>query len=103
MRTQDGGRHWQQLYPCQMKAEVNGLTRNLTCQFAKLFFLNEQVGWTISNAGAGGAVLAKTHDDGTTLGLHYGFSWRRPAGRLNLLYRRQPRLTVDRRKILLFK
>jgi photosystem II stability/assembly factor-like uncharacterized protein len=68
MRTQDGGRRWQQVYPCQMKAEVNGLTRNLTCEFAKLFFLNEQVGWAISNAGAGGAgfLLAKTQDAGTT-------------------------------------
>ena len=68
MRTQDGGRHWQQVYPCQMKAEVNGLTRNLTCEFAKLFFLNEQVGWAISNAGAGGAgfLLASTQDGGAT-------------------------------------
>jgi photosystem II stability/assembly factor-like uncharacterized protein len=68
MRTQDGGRHWQPIYPCQMKAEVNGLTHSLTCEFAKLFFLNEQVGWAMSNAGAGGAgfVLAKTHDGGTT-------------------------------------
>jgi photosystem II stability/assembly factor-like uncharacterized protein len=68
MRTQDGGRNWQPVYPCQMKAEVNGLTRNLSCEFAKLFFLNEQVGWAISNAGAGSAgfVLAKTRDGGTT-------------------------------------
>jgi photosystem II stability/assembly factor-like uncharacterized protein len=66
MRTQDGGRHWKQVYPCQMKAEVNGLTRNLKCEFAKLFFLNEQMGWAISNAGAAGAgfLLAKTQDGG---------------------------------------
>jgi photosystem II stability/assembly factor-like uncharacterized protein len=68
MRTQDGGRRWQPVYHCQMKAEVNGLTRELTCEFAKLFFLNEQIGWAISNAGARGAgfVLAKTHDGGAT-------------------------------------
>jgi photosystem II stability/assembly factor-like uncharacterized protein len=68
MRTQDGGRRWQEIYPCKMKAEVNGLTRDLPCEFAKLFFLNEQVGWAISNAGAHGAgfVLAKTHDGGAT-------------------------------------
>lgn len=37
MRTQDGGRHWQQVYSCQMTAEVRGLTRNLPCEFSKLF------------------------------------------------------------------
>ena len=68
MRTQDGGRHWQPVYPCKMKAEVNGLTRDLRCEFAKLFFLNEHVGWAISNAGAAGAgfLLASTQDGGAT-------------------------------------
>ena len=68
LRTQDGGRHWQQVYPCQMKAEVNGLSRDLTCEYAKLYFLNEKVGWAISNAGADGAgfLLASTHDGGAT-------------------------------------
>jgi photosystem II stability/assembly factor-like uncharacterized protein len=68
LRTQDGGRHWQPVYPCQMKVEVNGLSRNLTCEFAKLFFLNERVGWAISNAGASGTgfVIARTQDGGAT-------------------------------------
>jgi photosystem II stability/assembly factor-like uncharacterized protein len=68
MRTQDGGRQWKQVYPCQMKAEVNGLSHNLKCEFAKLFFLNEQVGWAMSNAGAAGTgfLLAKTQDGGNT-------------------------------------
>jgi photosystem II stability/assembly factor-like uncharacterized protein len=68
MRTQDGGRQWKQVYPCQMKAEVNGLTRNLKCEFSKLFFLNEQIGWAGSNADAAGAgfLLAKTQDGGNT-------------------------------------
>jgi photosystem II stability/assembly factor-like uncharacterized protein len=68
MRTQDGGRRWQPVYRCQTKAEVNGLTRDLTCEFAKLYFLNEQVGWAVSNAVAHGAgfLLARTHDGGAT-------------------------------------
>jgi photosystem II stability/assembly factor-like uncharacterized protein len=68
MRTQDGGRKWQSVYPCRMTAEVNGLSRNLTCEFAKLFFLNERTGWAISNAGArdAGFVLARTQDGGST-------------------------------------
>ena len=68
LRTQDGGGHWQPVQPCQMKAEVNGLTRSLTCEFAKLFFLNERTGWAISNAGAAGAgfLIARTQDGGAT-------------------------------------
>lgn len=68
MRTQDGGRQWKPVYRCELTAEVNGLTRKLTCEFAKLFFLNERVGWAISNAGGSGAgfVIAKTGDGGST-------------------------------------
>ncbi len=68
LRTQDGGRHWQPVYPCQMTAEVKGLSRNLTCEFAKLYFLNERIGWAISNAGASGTgfVIARTRDGGAT-------------------------------------
>ena len=42
-------------YPIEVTVEVNGLSRNLKCEFAKLFFLNERTGWAISNAGAPGA------------------------------------------------
>jgi photosystem II stability/assembly factor-like uncharacterized protein len=67
-RTQDGGRHWQPVHTCQITAEVNGLSRKLTCEFAKLFFLNERIGWAISNAGAQGAgfAIARTQDGGAT-------------------------------------
>ena len=66
VRTKDGGRHWKPVYPCQMTAELNGLSRKLSCEFAKLFFLNERIGWAVSNAGASGSgfVLATTHDGG---------------------------------------
>ena len=68
VRTQDGGRHWKLVYPCQMTAEINGLSRKLSCEFAKLFFLNERIGWAVSNAGDSGSgfVLARTHDGGDT-------------------------------------
>jgi photosystem II stability/assembly factor-like uncharacterized protein len=67
-RTQDGGRQWQPAYACEMKTEVNGLTRDTKCSFAKLFFLNERQGWAMSNAPvrAGGFVLARTQDGGGT-------------------------------------
>ncbi len=68
MRTQDGGGHWQPVYPCKMKAEVGGLTRDLPCEFAKLYFLNERQGWAISNAGTrdAGFLVARTQDGGAT-------------------------------------
>jgi photosystem II stability/assembly factor-like uncharacterized protein len=51
-----------------MKAEVQGLVRNLKCEFSKLFFLNERTGWAISNAGArdSGFTVARTQDGGDT-------------------------------------
>lgn len=67
-RTQDGGRHWQTVYPCLMKVEVNGLARDFKCEFSKLHFLNANQGWAISNAGPQGAgfLVARTRDGGTT-------------------------------------
>jgi photosystem II stability/assembly factor-like uncharacterized protein len=68
LRTKDGGRHWEPVHPCKMAVEVNGLSRNLDCEFAKLFFLNERTGWAISNAGAKGTGfnIATTRDGGET-------------------------------------
>jgi photosystem II stability/assembly factor-like uncharacterized protein len=68
LRSQDGGRKWQPVYQCRMKAEVNGLTRDLPCEFAKLYFLNPQKGWAISNAPTkeAGFVIATTEDGGGT-------------------------------------
>ncbi|HUS07368.1 MAG TPA: YCF48-related protein [Bryobacteraceae bacterium] len=66
-KTQDGGRSWRPVYRCQMKVEVNGLTRDFKCQFAKLFFLNERTGWAISAAAdKAGFLIAKTSDGGGT-------------------------------------
>lgn len=68
LRTQDGGRRWQPVYPCRMKAEVKGLARDLPCEFAKLYFLNARQGWAISNAGTqdSGFLVARTQDGGTS-------------------------------------
>src|SRR5437016_6114732 len=57
-----------QVHPCKMTVEINGLSRNLDCEFAKLFFLNERTGWAISNAGAKGTGfnIATTRDGGET-------------------------------------
>ena len=67
-RTQDGGQHWQPAYQCRVKAEVNGLTRDMACDFEKMFFVNASVGYAISQSLSGGAgfVLARTNDGGET-------------------------------------
>src|SRR5437016_9288782 len=68
LRTQDGGRKWEPVTQCQMKAEVKGLTRDLPCEFARLYFLDQQKGWAISNAPAreAGFLMAATQDGGET-------------------------------------
>jgi photosystem II stability/assembly factor-like uncharacterized protein len=67
-RTQDGGQHWQSAYRCRVQAEVNGLTRDMPCEFEKIFFLNPTTGYAISRAlpGRAGSVLARTTDGGDT-------------------------------------
>jgi photosystem II stability/assembly factor-like uncharacterized protein len=68
LRTQDGGQHWQPAYRCRVQAEVNGLTREMSCEFEKIFFLSSGTGYAISRGlgGNAGFVLAKTTDGGDT-------------------------------------
>ncbi len=67
-RTRNGGRTWERVYQCQVKVEINGLTRNANCQFAQLSFVNPNVGYAMSQRLDGGAgfVMAKTEDGGNT-------------------------------------
>jgi photosystem II stability/assembly factor-like uncharacterized protein len=67
-RTTDGGRRWQRVFNCRVKAEVQGLSRDVPCQLSKMFFLNNSTGYAVSNeiARNGGFVVAKTADGGTT-------------------------------------
>ena len=68
LRTADGGKTWKDVYTCRIKAEVNGLTRDVSCQFATFYFPNARVGYAVSQEferGAG-SVLARTDDGGMT-------------------------------------
>jgi photosystem II stability/assembly factor-like uncharacterized protein len=67
-RTTNAGRQWQQVYQCRVKAEVNGLTRDVACEFEAMNFVNVSLGYAISQGIGGGVgfVLAKTEDGGTT-------------------------------------
>ncbi len=68
LRTRDGGRKWDPVYHCKVRAEIQGLAREMSCHFEKLFFINAKVGFAVSRALSGGAgcVFAKTEDGGTT-------------------------------------
>jgi len=67
LRTTDGGKKWQVVYECRVKAEVEGLTRDVDCDFQRLSFANATTGYAISRGiGDAGFVLAKTSDGGMT-------------------------------------
>jgi photosystem II stability/assembly factor-like uncharacterized protein len=68
LRTTDTGKSWQPVYECAIKAEVQGLTREVRCEFEKLAFPSASVGYAVSRQiGSGvGSVLAKTEDGGGT-------------------------------------
>ena len=67
-RTRDAGRDWEKVHHCQVKIEVNGLTRDVNCQFARMSFVDGNVGYVMSQSlGPGaGLVMAKTENGGTT-------------------------------------
>ncbi len=68
LKTQNGGRQWQPVYSCAVRAEVGGLTRDVRCSFEKLYFLNQTTGFALSHSigNNAGSVLAKTEDGGNT-------------------------------------
>ena len=72
LRTEDAGRSWMPVYPCQAKIEVNGLTQEVGCEFEKLYFVDEARGYAISRSlGPGaGLLLARTTDGGITWQSH---------------------------------
>jgi photosystem II stability/assembly factor-like uncharacterized protein len=67
-RTQNAGRKWERVYQCRVKAEMNGLTRDVNCEFEQLYFVDANVGYATSHGIGSGAgfVMAKTEDGGAT-------------------------------------
>ena len=68
LRTTDAGKSWQPVYTCAIKTEIQGLTREVRCEFEKLAFASASVGYAVSRriANDAGSVLAKTEDGGMT-------------------------------------
>jgi photosystem II stability/assembly factor-like uncharacterized protein len=68
LRTMDMGKSWRPVYSCTIKTEIQGLTREVKCEFEKLAFPTASVGYAVSHqiANGSGSVLAKTEDGGAT-------------------------------------
>ncbi len=68
LRTTDAGRSWQPVYTCAIKTEIQGLTREVNCEFEKFAFPSATVGYAVSRRIGNnvGSVLAKTEDGGAT-------------------------------------
>jgi photosystem II stability/assembly factor-like uncharacterized protein len=68
VRTVDGGKKWQPVYTCRVKAEIGGLTREADCYIDQIDFPNPKIGYAIGGPlpEDSGNVLAKTEDGGAT-------------------------------------
>ena len=63
LRTTDGGKKWTPVYECRVKAEVQGLTREVNCQVDELFFVDANTGFGITRRiDDAGFVFVKTTD-----------------------------------------
>ncbi len=69
-RTRDGGRTWEPGPTCEMKAVVDGLTKQVGCYLVRFHFPSRSVGYAIAEAtcmgSCGPPILAKTEDGGDT-------------------------------------
>ncbi|MEA2725472.1 MAG: hypothetical protein QOH59_3243 [Gemmatimonadales bacterium] len=69
-RTQDGGRTWKPGPTCEMKAVVDGLTKQVGCYLVRFHFPSRSVGYAIAEAtcmgSCGPPIMAKTEDGGET-------------------------------------
>jgi photosystem II stability/assembly factor-like uncharacterized protein len=66
-RTLDGGKTWGEIYKCETKAEVGGLTRQLQCDLWKLHFASPSVVYALGQAkDARAAMVLKSVDGGDT-------------------------------------
>ncbi len=68
IRTPDGGKKWQPVYTCRIKAEIGVLRREVDCYIHSIHFPDSTVGYAIGGPlpEDSGNVLAKTEDGGST-------------------------------------
>lgn len=67
LRSRDAGKSWSEVFECVAKAEVDGLMRQIQCNFWKLRFASPAVVYALGAAiGADAAVVAKSTDGGAS-------------------------------------
>jgi photosystem II stability/assembly factor-like uncharacterized protein len=49
-RTHDGGRKWEPVSTCKVQAEIDGLTKNIDCEFSAVHFPSAQVGYVAAGS-----------------------------------------------------
>lgn len=68
--TRDGGRSWKDVFECQGKVVIDGLTRDTKCDWQRVQFLTPSVGYAIGSVSSLDIVfVAKTADGGSTWSL----------------------------------
>ncbi len=65
-RTADGGRKWEETYTCQVRAELQGLSRELRCEILRMHFPTPQVGYGLGYVSGDVVLVMKTEDGGTS-------------------------------------
>jgi photosystem II stability/assembly factor-like uncharacterized protein len=69
-RTRDGGRTWEPVAPCRIKATIDGLTKEAGCTVTRLHFPTPTVGYVIAREGmcptCALPIVGKTVDGGAT-------------------------------------
>ena len=69
-RTTDGGRTWKVVNQCAVKIQVDGLPRNVECDWIKVHFPTPTTGYAVAEiSGQSLAVVGKTSDGGATWAL----------------------------------
>jgi photosystem II stability/assembly factor-like uncharacterized protein len=71
MRTEDGGRTWNEVFACRTTLQIQGLTKNVACALKTIHFPTPTVGYAVGGAhGAKRAIfVAKTEDSGKSWSL----------------------------------
>lgn len=69
LRTRDGGRTWQPVTTCSVKAMIGGLSRDIRCRVGQIQFVTPSVGYLVASTMCVGPcanppILGKTEDGG---------------------------------------
>lgn len=69
LKTRDGGRTWQPVVECSVKAMVGGLNREIPCNVSRIQFVTPSVGYLVAKTKCVGpcefpSILARTDDGG---------------------------------------